>query len=247
MRLFERATRIKHVALRPPDPEVSRAGWFIPDLFPLSGYSSDDVILFERAVAIGEQNSGLADPRTAESLANLAAMLSTVQNYNRTRPLFERVLATQESALGPDHPEVAIAASNLALVLSQTGDSAGARTLYERAVRSWRSRGSGPPEAGDPAVNLARLHSGTRGTMKPNRRPTGLMIQQQRLGGDRPDTATTLTRLAEIAARAGVTGEAFELAARAEEIRREHLRLTARTLSERQALGYASAGPRPWT
>ena len=244
MRLFERATRIKHVALRPPDPEVSRAGWFIPDLFPLSGYSSDDVILFERAVAIGEQNSGLADPRTAESLSNLAAVLSTVQDYNRTRPLFERVLASQESALGPDHPEVAVAASNLALVLSQTGDSAGARALYERAVRILeKSLGPDHPKLATPLLNLARLHSSAR--RDDEAKPLvqrALMIQQQRLGGDHPDTAATLTRLAEIAARAGAMGEAFELAARAEEIRREHVRLTARTLSERQALGYASAG-----
>jgi CHAT domain-containing protein/tetratricopeptide (TPR) repeat protein len=243
MRLFERATRIKQVALRPPDPEVSRAGWFIPDLFPLSGYGSEDVILFERAVAIGEQNSGLADPRTAESLSNLAAVLSSVQDYNRTRPLFERVLASQENALGPDHPEVAVAASNLALVLSQTGDSVAARALYERAVRILeKSLGPDHPKLTAPLLNLARLHSTAR--RDDQAKPLvqrALMIQQQRLGGDHPDTAATLTRLAEISARAGAMGEAFELAARAEEIRREHVRLTARTLSERQALGYASA------
>ena len=99
------------------------------------------------------RNSGLADPRTADSLSNLAAVLSTVQDYNRTRPLFERVLASQESALGPDHPEVAVAASNLALVLSQTGDSAGARALYERAVRILeKSLGPDHPEPHGSAV-----------------------------------------------------------------------------------------------
>ena len=109
MRLFERATRINEEVLRPSNPESARASWFIRDLFPLSGYGSDDMDLFERVLAIREKNGGLADPRTAESLSNLAAVLSSAEDYRRTRPLFERALASQERFLGPDHPEVAAA------------------------------------------------------------------------------------------------------------------------------------------
>ena len=120
MRLFERATRIIEEVLRPSNPESARASWFIRDLFPLSGYGSDDLDLFERVLAIREKNGGLGHPRAAESLRNLAALLSSAEDYRRTRPLFERALESQERFLGPDHPEVAAAATNLAHVLSRT-------------------------------------------------------------------------------------------------------------------------------
>jgi CHAT domain-containing protein/tetratricopeptide (TPR) repeat protein len=244
MRMFERATRINEEVLRPPDPEISRASWFIPDLFPLSGYSSDDAILFEQAVAIREKDRGLADPGTAESLTNLAAVLSSVEDYKRTRPLFERALTSQEKALGPDHPEVAAAATNLAYALSQAADDAAAKPLYERALSIWeKSLGPDHPKVATALLNLAGLHSKARnyGDARPLV-ARALIIQQQKLGAEHPDVAATLTSLAELAARAGATAEAFETAARAEEIRREHMRLTARTLSERQALAYASSG-----
>ena len=57
MRLFERATRINEEVLRPSNPESARASWFIRDLFPLSGYGSDDTDLFERVLAIREKNA----------------------------------------------------------------------------------------------------------------------------------------------------------------------------------------------
>ena len=61
-----------------------------------------------------------------------------------------------------------------------------------------------------------------------------------------PSTRTsrvTLSSRAELAAHTGATREAFATAARAEALSREHLRLTVRTLPERQALAYASSLP----
>ncbi|MDQ3212368.1 MAG: CHAT domain-containing protein [Acidobacteriota bacterium] len=243
MRLFERATRIMVEVSRSSDPEVSRAAWFIRDLFPVSGYGSDDAGLFEQAVVMREKNRGLADSRTAESLTNLAAVLSSVADYTRTRPLFERALAAQEKALGPDHPEVAGAATNLAYVLSQVGDGATARPLYERALSIWeKALGPDHPRVATALLNLAGLHSNARNY--DNARPLvarALNIQLPRLGAHHPDIAATLTTLAELAGHAGATVEAFETAARAEVLSREHMRLTARTLSERQAMAYASS------
>jgi CHAT domain-containing protein/tetratricopeptide (TPR) repeat protein len=244
MRVFERATRMNEQTLRPSDPEVSRAGWFIPDLFPLSGYSSDDATLFEEAVAIRERDAGLADPRTADSLTNLAAVLSSVEDYQRTRPLFERALASLEKALGPDHPQVAAAATNLAYVLAQAGDGAAAKPQYERALSIWeKSLGPDHPKVATALVNLAGLHANSGNHDDATRLlRRALAIQQKGLGLEHPDVAATLTSLAEVAAHAGATAEAFETAARAEALGREHMRLTARTLSERQALAYASSG-----
>ena len=138
MRLFERATQINEEVLRPSNPESARASWFIPDLLPLSGYGSEDADLFERVLANRESTRGLADPRTAESLSNLAAVLSSADDYRRTRPLFERALEAQERFLGPDHPEVAASATNLA----------------QRAVADWRRR------SGEAALRARAGHLG---------------------------------------------------------------------------------------
>ena len=108
---------------------------------------------------LARDSGGLADPRTAESLSNLAALLSTADDFSRTRPLFERALEAQERFLGPDHPEVAAAATNLAHVLSRTGDSDRAGRLYERALSIWeKSLGADHPKVATALVNLARLH-----------------------------------------------------------------------------------------
>jgi CHAT domain-containing protein/Tfp pilus assembly protein PilF len=243
MRLFERATRINEEVLRPADPESARASWFIPDLFPLSGYDSDDIDLFERVLATREKNRDLGDRHDADSLSNLAAVLSNAEDHKRAQPLFERALQSSEKALGPHHPEVAVAATNLAGVISQAGDGAAARPLYERAL-SIREKSLGPdhPKVATALQNLAALHANARNYN--DARPLverALIIQQQRLGPEHPDVAASLTSLAELAAHTGATAEAFDLAARAEVLSQDHMRLTARTLSEHQALAYASS------
>ena len=245
MRLFERATRINEQALRPSNPEGARASWFIPDLFPLSGYAADDMELFERMLAFREKTGVLQYPRTAESLSNLAAVLSSDEDYRRTRPLFERALVSQERFLGPDHPEVAASATNLAYVLSRSGEYEAARPLYERALSTWEKLlGPDHPRVATALVNLARLQMAT-GNYEEARSllDRALAIQEKALGPEHPDIAITLRSRAELAASSGATTQAFEIAARGETLSREHLRLTVRILPERQALAYAASLP----
>ena len=245
MRLFERATQINSEVLQPLDPEGARASWFIPDLLPLSGYAPDDMDLFERVLAVREKQRGLADPRTAESLSNLAELLSSADDFRRTRPLFEQALESQERFLGPDHPEVGAAAANLAKVLSETGDIESVVRLYQRALTIWeKSLGADHPKVATGLVNLGRfyLNSGHYTEAGPLL-DRALAIQLKGLGPEHPDVAVTLSSRAELAAHTGGAAEAFATAARAEAISREHLRLTVRTLPERQALAYASSLP----
>ena len=245
MQLFERATRINEKVLRPSDPETARASWFIHDLFPLSGYGPDEVDLFERVVAVRENECGLCYPRTAESLSNLAATLSRAEDFKRTRPLFERALQAQEQFLGPDHPEVAAAVTNLATVLSGAGEIETAGPLYERALRIWEtSLGADHPKVATALVNLARVHLNSDDYQAAGPLlARALAIQEKALGPDHPGVAVTLGSSAELAARTGATTDAFAMAARADAISRENLRLTIRTLSERQALAYSASLP----
>ena len=172
-------------------------------------------------------------------------MLSSAEDFQRTRPLFERAFESQERFLGPDHPEVAAAATNLANVLSHTGENELARPLYERALSIWeKSLGADHPKVATGLVNLARLYlrTGDYHDASPLL-ARALAIQEKGLGPEHPDVAVTLSSRAELAAHTGATIEAFETAARAEALSREHLRLTVRTLPERQALAYASSLP----
>jgi tetratricopeptide (TPR) repeat protein len=245
MQLFERATRINEELLRPSNPELARASWFIGDLFPLSGYGADDMDLFEGVLATRVNDDGLRYPHTSDSLSNLAAVLSSPEDYRRMRPLFERALESQERFLGPDHPEIAAAATNLALVLSGAGGDDAARPLYERALSIWEhALGADHPKVATAQVNLARLYlrSGNYDDAGPLL-TRALVIQEKGLGPEHPDVAQTLSSRAELAAHTGSTIEAFATAARAEALAREHLRLTVRTLPERQALAYASSLP----
>ena len=128
-------------------------------------------------------------------------------------------------------------------MLVQSGNGVAATPLYERALGIWeKALGPDHPKVATALVNLAGVYS-NRGNYD-GARPLvirALATQQKHLGPEHPDTAHTLTRLAELAARTGLTGEAFEAAADAEGLWREHVRLTARTLSERQALAYATS------
>jgi CHAT domain-containing protein/Tfp pilus assembly protein PilF len=241
MQLLERATRIseKHQA----DPTASSL-WALKDVFHASGVTEIDAPLFVSLIAFRESRYGPAHPAVGDTLGDLAALLSTVEDYRRTRALFERALAARERALGADHPEIAAIATNLANVLSQAGDDGAARPLYERALSiREKSMGADHPKVAAALANLARLH--VRAARYAEARPLlerALVIQQKKLSPDHPDGAATLVSLAELEAGTGATIQAFETAARAEAIGREHMRLTSRTLSERQALAYASSG-----
>jgi len=241
MRLLERATRIKEEALRPPEPEISRESWFIPALFPLSGYDADDAAVLERAAAIGSATGEGAG--ATQILTNLATLLTTPEEFNRTRPLFERALATELKLRGPDHPEVAAAATNLGYVLSHAGDGAGARQQYSNALRIWKgSFGPDHPKVARALLNFAglQLQAGNYTAARPLI-TQALTIQEHRLGAEHPDVAATLATLAEVDAHTGATTEAFAASRRAAEIRSEHVRLTLRVLPERQATAYASS------
>ena len=243
LQAFERATLINEEVRRPLNPAVARASWFIRDLLPVSGYDADDLDDFEQAVAIREHATGVADRRVTESLTNLVAILSKTEDYRRTRPLFERALAEQEAVLEPDHPDIAASAANLARVLEQTGDIDTARSLYDRALRiSEKAFGPDHPNVATALLDVAGLRSRMGAAAEAallQRR--ALAIQQRQLGPEHPDVAGTLSSLSLLEARAGAAADAFATAARAEDIRREHVRLTARTLSERQALAYATS------
>ena len=136
MRLFERATRINEEVLQPADPERARASWFIPDLFPLSGYDPDDMDLFERESKLARKTA--VSPIRARQKAS--ATWQRCCPARRTTDERGRYL-NEPSVPGeiprPGSSGGGAAAANLADVLSRTGDNDRPGRHYERALGVW--------------------------------------------------------------------------------------------------------------
>src|SRR5262249_54579840 len=144
--------------------------------------------------------------------------------------------------LGPDHPLVAEILGNLASLLSDTGDYAGARPLFERALAILeKALGPDHPDVAGSLINLADpvATSGDYAGARPLFE-RALAIREKALGPDHPYVAATLSSLAKVEFALGQPTAGLDAALRAEQISREHLRLTCQTLSERQALRYSA-------
>ncbi|GJL61086.1 MAG: hypothetical protein NPIRA03_39430 [Nitrospirales bacterium] len=75
--------------------------------------------LFQRALAIQEQDLGPTHPDVATSLNNLGELYRSQGQYADAEPLYQRALAIREEALSPTHPDVATSLNNLGGTLSQ--------------------------------------------------------------------------------------------------------------------------------
>jgi tetratricopeptide (TPR) repeat protein len=241
-RLYERALAIFEKALGPDHPQVAANLGNLAALLQDTGDYDGARPLYERAQAIREKALGPDHPVVAKSLGRLGDVLYDTGDYAGARPLLERALAIREKALGPDHPDVAKSLGLLAKMLDATGDYAGARPLYERAL-AIREKALGPdhPDVAKSLNDLAALVAKTGDYA--DARPLyerALAIRNKAFGPDHPDVAQSLIGLAALEATLAETGGAIDHALEAERVGREHLRLTIRSLAEREALRYAA-------
>src|SRR5262249_873650 len=132
--------------------------------------------------------------------------------------------------------------SNLAVTERHNGDYAAARSLYERALVIFEKTIGPGADFATCMNNLGDLldDMGDYATAGPLHE-RALSIQKQTLGPDHPDVGMSLDSLARWHAVKGETAGALEAALEVERISLEHLRLTSRSFSERQALRYAVA------
>ncbi|MBI4242265.1 MAG: CHAT domain-containing protein [Candidatus Rokubacteria bacterium] len=243
--LYQRSWKIREKALGPDDPLVAQSLYNLAVLLSDTGDDAEARPLYERALVIRERVLGPAHPEVASILHYLAALLQRTGDPAGARSHYDRALGIWEKALGPDHPDVAWTANSLANLLQDMGDLAGARRLFERAL-AIRVKALGPdhPHVAESQHGLANLLRGSGdypGAKALYER--ALTIRREVLGPDHPLTATNLSDLSMVLAESGLTAQAFEVALEAEEVGRAHLRLTARALSEREALRYASTRP----
>ncbi|MDQ5858083.1 MAG: CHAT domain-containing protein [Acidobacteriota bacterium] len=241
-RLLERGLEIRERTLGPEHLDVAGSLNNLATLLFRMNDSAGAKSLLERAVAIWEKTLGPLHPRVGLGVSNLATMHKVLGDDAGAKRLFERALGIQEKTLGPEHPSVALTLSNLANALAETGEPAAARPLYERSL-AIREKVFGPEHSEVAAVliNLGSLSKdlGDYAAARPLYQRAVAMTEKTH-GPDHPLVAEFLLHWAALLAETGETSNAVTVAVRADSIGREQLRLSLRTLAEREALAYAS-------
>jgi len=238
---FERVLEIRVQKLGEDHIEVSNAlnnlGRLLVDTGDYVGARSHHT----RALAIRQERLDPEDPRIAQSLQNLGTLLVEMGHYEEARAPLEAALEVRVRLYGEMDSRVANTLRSLAELSSNSGDLKGAESLHHRAIAilgetldvnhpeyAWHLQGLGRicEDRGELAKAL-KIYLEVLG------------IREATLGSRHPRVAETASRLARTQARTGNEEAAFEQALRAEQLSREHLILTARTLPEREALRYA--------
>lgn len=240
--LLERALAIREEKLGPEHPSVANCLTALATLQGSLGDYAGAKRLLERAVTIREKQLGTEHPLFAKTLNTLASLLARKHEHEEAKRLLERSLAISEKQLGPEHPEVLQTRADIADLFVRMGLYAVAESLHTLSL-AIREEKFGP-EHPSVVANLASLAAIARARGDYAKAEMlyarVLATHEKLLGAEHPEVARDLTSLAQVFALNGRTSEALSDALRAEELGRNHLRLTARALSERQALQYAS-------
>jgi CHAT domain-containing protein/tetratricopeptide (TPR) repeat protein len=197
-----------------------------------------------QVLAIHERTLGSENATTANSMSNLAYVLTLQGKYADAEKLYRRALAVREKVLGPDHPDVASNLANLAKVLQElgqdqqisaseararqrSGSSVGATTeiegMYRRALAIQdRALGRSHPSTALTLKNFGDMLA-QRGdyAQAEEMQRAALATMEKVFGEQHPDTAAVLTSLSDALDRQGKVVEAEASYRRAVEISRK--------------------------
>ena len=200
--------------------------------------------LIERALTIWEKELPPGHPRIGLGVSNLAVASAAVGDHAGALPLFERGLAIQEQ-MNPDSPAVAQTLRNLAQVLMDLGRITEARPHIDRSLATYeKAFGPNHREVGFGLILLGNYqrrtaaYSGAKESLE-----RAVDVLERVMGSEHPDLAIAQFSLALLLADTGASLSSGEMAMRSENIVREHARLTASTLPEREALQYSAQRP----
>lgn len=240
-KLYERALDLAVEKLGPEHPYVAsywnNIGYVLEKLGDYAGAEN----AYRKSLKIGEAVYQPDDPATASTIGNLGDLYFAQARYPEAKESYEKSLKILESALGPEHPAIPPRLKTLATVYQKMGDYPTARSLLERALRiTEKTLGPEHPDTGR-TLNLLGILLDEMGELDAARAAyeRALRICERVLGPAHPTIAEFTKNYATLLARMDDREQAFDLAIRAEEISRDHLRITAGGLPERQALGYA--------
>ena len=244
--LYERALKIVRDNRGPNDVAVATYAYNLAVLHVRLGDLAEARRQFERAMTIWQRVYGPEHPFVAVALSALGRRLAEQGAYAESQLLLERALRIRERRLGADHIDVAHNLADLAATLEFEGQIDRAQSLSSRAVGIFErsSVSDGPTFA-----LVLSLHADlqiARGDFESARQyyQRALEIRRRVVGPSHPDYAETQAGLAVALARLGESSLAVDSALQVEETGRQHLRLTLRSLPERQSLEYAARRPK---
>lgn len=240
--LLERALKIREGKPYAPPALLQQTLDNLAGLYARMGDLKMASDLFARALAIAKQSLPPDDPDLATSFNDLGNVLLDMGRLDEARERYQNALDIRLKARAPNELDVARSLYSLAEVELEGGRPAQARPLLQRAVQTTQAAGrANHPDLIYELLDLAYLDwadghpDQARGSYD-----RALAIAESALGPADPQVAICLNNLAYFLAKTGRPREALARALRAEEIGRDHLRLTVRSLAEREALGYAS-------
>ncbi len=200
------------------------------------------VEVLEKALRLREDLYGRKHPLVAITLTVLGAAVHGTGDRSRARECYRRAVQILESA-APRDPFMGWARSKLGWVYLEDGNLSRAAEAFERALRELEeSLGPDHPDLWISLRGLAMVAS-RRGKSEQARgyyeRTVDLLRRTS--GSNHPDLGRTLAEYASFQLATGDSLAALDTALMAAEVNREHLRLTAHGIAERQALLYSSS------
>ncbi len=197
--------------------------------------------LYEEALAIRSKSERPDHPGTALTLRMLAALLLKMGDPAEAESLYNQAVQIYEKSLGTDHADYSECLTGLAHLQGSSGRVGEARRLYAQAVAiQEEALGDQHPTLAETLNDFADFLSRTGNSgAATSAYERAMAIRDGSLGPDHPLAGKVRDDLGRHLAGLGEYSRALELALLAEEIGRDHLRLTARTLTERRALSYS--------
>lgn len=195
-----------------------------------------------RAISIFEAHEGPDAKTLVQPLIFLGEIEQRIGPPGAAMQAFERALRIAEAHFGPQSVRVAMILRSVADARVLTRNLAGADSALTRALAIFETRfGKNDLHVGVVLQVLSQVRW-LRGERESARTllDRALEVREKIVGPEHPDVARILAIRGAMEAQSGDTVAAFATALKAEAVGRRHLGLTISTLSEREALGYAS-------
>jgi len=245
-RHYEEALSLWEEQLNPGHPLIARGVNNLAVLLFRQGDFAAAVARFERSLQIREQALGPDHPDLGVALQNLAEVHKRNMDFEAAVPLLERALSIAETQLGPEHPDVAANLNSLAQVYRSLDDHDRALELYRKAeVIFTASLGPEHPSVAATVINQGdemRTSAQYGEAILLYRR--GVDIRRASKGDGHPEVADALRKLGMALQMNDQLPEAEGALHEALTISREFVDGVLPSLSERQALHFASGGRR---
>ena len=188
---------------------------------------------FRETLAL-RRKDGADSPRTAQTLSNIATVLTERGDLPAAESFQRQSLAILERHLRPDDERLATGLGQLGLCLHNQGKYAEAEQSYRRSLAIWRARhGDTHPNGNLMLNNLGLLaHDQNRFAEAERLFRQTLELQEKVYGKDHPETALPMNNIARVCHDQGRYAEAEMLYRHALAIRRKGLKPDHPALAE---------------